>query len=245
MAGISKSSREKGSPVSQTTTVLEQIRTDILHGKLEPGSKLKIEVLTEKYATGASPLREALSILSTTGLVKRMENRGFRVGVVSAEHYAEILWTRCFVEERAIREAVLHGDREWEEKVVLAQYHLQRESDRLEADDDDALKQWERAHEEFHAVLISACPSKSLLRFCEQLYNESNRYRYIARLGRGSRSGAVEEHKRIADAALKRDGDLAGSLLVEHYRHTGDLLKAHLEGFDPHAGMRPALKITE
>ncbi|WP_087001735.1 GntR family transcriptional regulator [Rhizobium sullae] len=245
MAGIAKSPDEKSAPLSQTTVVFEQIRSDILHGALEPGSKLKIELLLERYGTGATPVREALSILSTTGLVERVENRGFRVAVVSPEHYAEILWTRCFVEERAVREAVLHGDVAWEEKIVLAQFHLQREAARLDKKDDGSLRQWEAAHFEFHAALISACPSKPLLRFCEQLYNESNRYRYIARLARGPRTGAVEEHKRVADAALDRNGDLAGSLLVEHYRRTGELLKAKLTGFDPKAGMRPALKVTE
>jgi DNA-binding GntR family transcriptional regulator len=230
--------------VSQTTVVLEQIRDDIIYGRLDPGAKLKIEVLQQRYSSGATPLREALSLLSMTGLVERIEQRGFRVARVSAAEYAEILWTRCFVEERALRESILHGTREWEEQIVLAQYHLQKASETLPNDDQDGNLDWERWHREFHSALIGACPSKSLLRFCAQLYDENNRYRYIARLGMRSREGAFEEHKRIADAALKRDKDLAASLLLEHYRKTGDLLHDRLEGFDPKTGHRPNLRIT-
>nr|WP_281411300.1 GntR family transcriptional regulator [Rhizobium leguminosarum] len=238
---ISSAQKQKSGPVSQTTTVLEAIRHDILHGVLAPGLKLKIELLQERYHSGATPIREALSLLSATGLVARIENRGFRVALISIEHCMEVIWTRCFVEERAIREAILHGGVAWEEKIVVAQYHLLRESDRQDADD-EAFRQWEKAHEEFHVALISACPSKSLLRFCAQLYNESNRYRYIGRLGRMSRAGAYEEHMKIADAALKRDGELAAALLVEHYRRTGELLKAHLEGAAQKPAVRPPLK---
>ncbi|MBY5825819.1 GntR family transcriptional regulator [Rhizobium leguminosarum] len=238
---MSTTRKEKSGPISQTTTVLEAIRSDILHGVLAPGLKLKIELLQERYNCGATPIREALSLLSANGLVKRIENRGFRVALVSPEHCAEVIWTRCFVEERAIREAILHGGADWEEKIVVAQYRLLQESDRLDAED-EAFRQWEKAHEDFHVALISACPSKSLLRFCAQLYNESSRYRYIGRLGRVSRAGAYEEHTKIADAALKRDGELAASLLVEHYRRTGELLKAHLEVSDSKPALRPPLK---
>jgi DNA-binding GntR family transcriptional regulator len=223
---------------------LELIRDDIIYGRLEPGAKLKIDVLQQRYATGATPLREALSQLSTTGLVERIEQRGFRVAHVSAEEYAEILWTRCFVEERALRESILHGGGEWEEQIVLAQYHLQRASEAPATDDQTSNETWERWHREFHATLIAACPSKSLLRFCAQLYDENNRYRSIARLGLRSREGAYEEHKRIADAVLKRESDVAASLLIDHYRRTGDLLREQLNGFDPKVVLRPTLRIT-
>ncbi len=54
-------------------------------GRLAPGAKLKIELLQERYQVGATPLREALSLLCATGLVERIEQRGFRVARVGAE----------------------------------------------------------------------------------------------------------------------------------------------------------------
>lgn len=228
--------------MSQTSAVLEWLRDDIIYGRLAPGTKLKIEALQKRYDMGSTPLREALSLLSATGLVERIDNRGFRVASVSAEDYAEILWTRCFIEERALREAILYGDRTWEEQIVLAQYHLLRASELANPDEPASIENWEKRHAEFHAALISACRSKFLLRFCAQLYDAGNRYRYIARLAPGARAGSYEEHKRLADAVLKRDADVAVAVLVEHFKRTGELLKDRLDDFDPKSPLRPDLK---
>jgi DNA-binding GntR family transcriptional regulator len=226
---------QKASPASaltSTTVVLDQIRNDIICGELAPGAKLKIELLQERYSVGATPLREALSLLCATGLVERFEQRGFRVAHVSAEEHAEILWSRCTCEEQALRDSIQRGDKNWEERIVVTQYHLHKASETLQNGKPESLHNWERWHSEFHAAIISACRSKYLIRFCAQLYDAGNRYRYLARLAPGFREGAYEEHKRISDAVLARDADLAVSLLIDHFRRTGDLLRDRFSDFD-------------
>lgn len=222
----------KVSSITSTTAVLERIRNDIICGQLAPGAKLKIELLQERYEVGATPLREALSLLCATGLVERIEQRGFRVAHVSAEEYSEILWSRCALEEQALRDSIAHGDKDWEERVVLTQYHLHRASEQMKGDGLQALQNWERWHSEFHAAIISACRSRYLLKFCAHLYDAGNRYRYLARLAPGFREGAYEEHKKIGDAVLARQADLAVSLLIDHFRRTGDLLRGRFSEFD-------------
>ena len=64
---------------SRTSDIYDRIRDDIIHGQLAPGSKLKIDLLREHYDVGATPLREALSLLTADGLVERLDQRGFRV----------------------------------------------------------------------------------------------------------------------------------------------------------------------
>ncbi len=243
MTTASSARGQKPAAVSQTTVALDQIREDIIRGRLGPGTKLKIELLQQRYNVGATPVREALSLLSATGLVERIEQRGFRVATVSDEDYAEILWTRCFLEERALRESILHGGQDWEERIVLAQHHMLRASETLSGDNPDSIQHWERWHAVFHAALISACRSRSLLRFCAQLYDEGNRYRYIARMAPGARGGSYDEHRRIADAVLRREADTAVTLLLDHFRRTGDLLRGNLADFDPAAGHKPRLRV--
>ena len=54
---------------TRASAVYERLRADIAHGVLEPGSKLRVGAMSERYGVGASPLREALSRLSAEGLV--------------------------------------------------------------------------------------------------------------------------------------------------------------------------------
>ena len=210
---------------SRTGRIYGRLRDDIIQGKLSPGSKLKIEDLKARYETGATPLREALSLLTTDGLVERLEQRGFRVAEASAREFEELLAIRCWIEERALRLAIRLGDRSWEESIVLARYRL-TSTPRVSPDVNyPESADWERAHKDFHLSLVAACGSTTLLRLCNQLYDENNRYRYIARLSNNERPDVLKEHEAIADAVLARDADLAVRLIIDHYTLTGNLLR--------------------
>ena len=221
---------------SRTTDIYGRIRDDIVRGHLPPASKLKIEVLRERYGVGATPIREALSLLTADGLVARVDQRGFRVSEVSSAEFDELLEIRCTIEGRALRLAVERGDSDWEERVVLSRYRLHRTPRILGGDDTE----WERCHKSFHMTLISACGSQTLLRMCNQFYDENNRYRYIARLGPNARPTVYEEHDALAETALARDVDKAVELLAEHYTATGHLLRQALRQMDASAAVKDA-----
>ena len=111
---------------SRTSQVYSSMRSDIITGILRPGHKLKIEELTKTYGVGSSPIREALSLLTSDTLVTRNDQRGFRVVEVSTEEFDELLKTRVLVEQLALKESMLNGDDIWEEKIILAAHRLSR-----------------------------------------------------------------------------------------------------------------------
>ena len=115
-----------GEGESRTARIFARLRNDIMTGRLEPGRKLKIEDLRRRYDSGTSTLREALSTMCADGLVERLDQRGFRVADVSVGAFDEFLKTRCWLEERAVRESVAQGDTAWEEDVVLAHHRLSK-----------------------------------------------------------------------------------------------------------------------
>jgi DNA-binding GntR family transcriptional regulator len=210
---------------SRTSDIYDRIRDDITRGRFAPGLKLKIEVLRSIYGIGATPIREALSLLTADGLVERLDQRGFRVAEVSAAEFDELLALRCWIEERAVSEAIRNGGKDWEEGIVIAQFHLSR-TPRVPPDVSQAANlEYERCHRKFHSSLVAACGSNTLLRLWNQLYNEANRYRYMARLSAHERPDIGGEHEEIAAAVLGRDTHLAVQRLVAHYRRTGDLLR--------------------
>ncbi len=135
---------------SMTSRAYAQMKLDIISGRLAPGAKLKIETLRQDYNVGTSPIREALSLLTSDHFVERIDQRGFRVSNVSGDEFDELLRTRCWLEERALRESIARGSTAWEEKVVIANYRLSR-IPRSQSDDHFvANEQWEIAHKDFH-----------------------------------------------------------------------------------------------
>ena len=212
---------------SITTQLFDRLRDDVLNGVLQPGQKLKIETLREQYDVGASPVREALSMLTAEGLVQRLDQRGFRVTDVSVSAFEELLRTRCWLEERALRESIDGGSDHWEENVLLAHHRLTR-TPRSDGQSDQSTPDWEKAHRLFHMSLLAACRSQFLIGYCGQLYDLNIRYRNLAGSVAYPSRNVAQEHQNICDAALARDADRAVALLIDHYTSTGEFLKLRL-----------------
>lgn len=223
-----------GSVPSITSRTYDRLRASILSGELAPGSKLKIDQLKGALDVGASPIREALSLLTSDHLVERIDQRGFRVAHVSETDFAELLKTRAWLEERALRESIAHGDRSWEEALVLAHYRLSRtprtpaDEARSNASAPRSSVEWERCHREFHFALLSACGSSILLRYCQQLYDQNIRYRFLSSRTAYPKRDIQGEHTDIMQAAIDRKADDAVAALLSHYRRTGDFLSTDI-----------------
>jgi len=226
-AGSGQNGESLGSS-SITSQAYSRLRSDIMSGALTPGKKLKIEELRGRYDFGSSPIREALSMLTSDLFVERIDQRGFRVADVSEKEFDELLRTRRWLEERALRESIAHGDNRWEEQVVLSAYRLSRVP-RSQADDQFVANQeWEIRHKHFHMALLAACPSSIMLKFCDQLYDQNVRYRHLSGSKAYPSRDINAEHNAITDAVLERNADLAVELLMSHYSTTGNFLKQKL-----------------
>lgn len=208
---------------SATQRAYHDIRKLIINGEIAPSEQLKVESLKVLLRTSASPIREALSLLTSDQLVERIDQRGFRSAPVSKTHFQEILMLRCQLEGLAIRNSIQSGDKSWEENLVLSHYRLQQ-SDRTNAEE------WERQHRAFHSALLQGCNSPILLRYCDQLYDLNIRYRFLAgKSGRYSKRNINDEHKDILDATLARDETAAANQLAQHYELTGQFLSTQFD----------------
>ena len=212
-----------GKETSATRDCYLRLRDLILTGAMPPGQKLKIEELRTLLNTGASPVREALSLLTSDKLVERIDQRGFRAAPVSKANFEEILMLRCTLEDMALRASIKQADTGWEEQGVLWHHHMKQASKRSTSD-------FEVAHKAFHMALLANAGLPMLEGYCAQLYDLNIRYRYLAAGVPSYGERSIEaEHQAIFDAALDRDADAASTALIEHYRRTGQYLSSQME----------------
>lgn len=218
---------EMRTDASATQKAYAALRRMILTGELKPGEKLKIERLRKLLDTGGSPIREALSLLTSDQLVERLDQRGFRTAETSEENFNELLTLRCALEEMALRQSVTNATDEWEESLVIAHHKM------LRADKSD-IDAFEDRHKQFHMALLANCGSPILLKFCHLLYDLNIRYRYLAARSDSYRGRDVAaEHAAILQAAIERDADVAAERLTAHYRQTGDYLASIFRSAPP------------
>lgn len=204
------------------STVYQRLRDDILNSQLKPGHKLRLQALTKNYQVGNSPLREALNRLLSNGMVVREENRGFRVSPATVSELKDLIRTRCWLEEIALRESIKNATDEYDENIVLAFHRLSRVKPSKNCS--YASEEQEKRHFEFHQALLTACDSNILLGYCAQLHEQTLRYRNLSEVVEYREGHENIEHKEIQDAVLDRDADKAVELLRSHYNITADIV---------------------
>lgn len=208
---------------TRASEVYDQLKADILQGRLQADQKLKIEELSNHYSTGASPLREALNRLSAEGLVSRSDQRGFNVAPLHWEELDALTETRCFIEGKALEESIQNRTDDWESKLALLIHKLSRTPRSLETKEHNANPEWESLHKEFHKTLLENASSRWLKEFSETLSTESYRYRQVAASKNFGRRDHHAEHIAIFQAAINGDIVSAKQLLLEHYRTTSTM----------------------
>lgn len=229
---VSTKNKPASSSSTLATSVYDRIRHDILTGNLRPNKKLRTEELRELYEAGNSPIREALNRLSSDGFVVREEQRGFHVAAVSKQELRELVKTRCWLEEMALRQSITRGDTHWEEQLVLAHHRLSRVTRFTNEENYERNPEWDSVHRSFHLALLSACGSRPLIGFCEQLNDQADRYRQLAVATSFPGRDPKNEHEAIYTATLNRDADTAVELLCEHYRKTMQIIENSTIAFD-------------
>jgi DNA-binding GntR family transcriptional regulator len=196
-----------------------RIQRAIRSGALSPSQRLRFDDLRKLCDMSISPVREALTRLTAEGLTELEGHRGFRVAPVSIDDLWDTVRTRQLMESQALRLSIEKGDEHWEAALMTAFHLLSPSKPPNKNTKPDAYEEWEGRHAAFHRTLISACGSPLLLSLCETLLMRADRYRRLSTWSPLARDIGLE-HKRIYQAAIKRNADRACKLLCAHYENT-------------------------
>lgn len=210
--------------MSLTQAAYERLRGDVLTCRLRPGEKLVIGDLCRELGFSLGAVREALSRLTSEGLVIAEPQRGFRVAPISEDELLDLTQVRIQIECLCLEQSIAKGDVAWEARLVAAYHALSRIPEREPKDQDRLSETWINAHNEYHAALVGGCASPWLLRLRAILYAQSERYRRLSLpLARQARP-VGDEHRDIMQATLARDFPRASELLRQHLSTTASIL---------------------
>ncbi|ALM53575.1 GntR family transcriptional regulator [Halomonas huangheensis] len=197
--------------------VLQQM---IVHGELAPGARIVEPALCEQLGISRTPLREALSLLASDGLITPRRNRNAIVSLIDAQELEHLFEVEAGIERLAVSLAAERMSNTEIKQLETLQEQLEK---LLEKGDRDA---YFTLNQRIHSLLVAGARNPVLEETHRRLLGRLERARYLAldRLGRWQES--TDEHRAILEALKVRDGELAGRLLSEHVHHTGDAITA-------------------
>jgi len=222
-AAYTEAMKAPGITKTRSDTVYAQLRNDLLQGEFEPGAKLRITELANRYNCSPSVLREVLNRLSQQALVVAIPQRGFAVPELTVEALLDLRHARILVETMALRESITHGDLQWESDVLAAHHRLQQTH---QVDQGGHLTgEWEQAHNHFHYTLLAGGPSKVLTEVAVGLRDRSQLFVHWSReLVKDDDRDVPAEHQLIAETTLARDADGAAEALKAHIERSAQVL---------------------
>lgn len=203
--------------------LVEQLRQLIYDGDLAPGTRLTEEELSQRFGVSRTPLREALKLLSSDGLIRIEPNRGAAVTELSTAELAETFPVMGALEALAGELAAARADtvdlaalRALHEEIV-AHYHKQD------------LKAYFAANQRFHERLLEAAHNDTLAHHYHLLAGRVRRARYRANLSPERWAQSVREHEAIIALLEARDGQALARTLRTHIDHKFETVRDAIE----------------
>jgi len=201
-----------------------RLREMIIEGQLAPGEKLSEQALGDLFQVSRTPLREALKVLASEGLIEIRPNRGARVAPLTVADLDEAFPIMGALEalsgELACRNAT---DRQIERARAL---HRQM----VEKYEAGALPAYFRLNETIHELILEAAANPTLAKMQHSLSGRVRRARYLANMSPERWAAAVSEHEEIIDAFAARDGKRLGKILKRHLANKLEAVKRSMVG---------------
>lgn len=200
--------------------VAERIRALILSGDLEPKARVNEMELAERFGISRTPLREAIKILATEGLLDLLPNRGARVASISEAEIDETIEVVAGLEATAADLACQHITEA--EIEAIAEKHAAMRSAWNFGDE----YQYFTLNRQIHEAIMAASRNAILQGIYANLSGRIQRARYQAHKTPEQWAKAMREHEDMMALLRQRDCEALGRLMREHIRGKKILIAA-------------------
>ncbi|MCX7257774.1 MAG: GntR family transcriptional regulator [Polaromonas sp.] len=199
------------SPRALYEKVAELLRQRIFDRELSPGSWIDELKLAEEYGISRTPLREALKVLATEGLVTMKVRRGAYVTEVSDTDLADVYHLLALLESDAA-----------EVVAVKATESQLRELESLHQELEKSVSNRERffeINEAFHMRLLEIANNRWRDQMVADLRKVMKLNRHNSLLKSGRLEESLAEHRAIMAALMARDAAATAQRMREHFQN--------------------------
>lgn len=197
-------------PLALYQEVAERLRQRIFAHELPPGTWVDEQALADHYGISRTPLREALKVLASEGLVTLKPRKGCYVTEISDRDLDEIFTVMALLEGQCAREAATKAGTAG--LAELERIHAKLERAATETDIDGFFE----ANQAFHRAVQALADNRWLLNVIEDLRKVIKLSRHHSLFSEGRLEQSLSEHREILAALAARDPDAADRKMRGH-----------------------------
>jgi len=203
--------------------VFEKLQKAVFSGKFKSGDRITEKEIAEELKVSRTPVREALYRLASTGLIKIIPHRGFIISRWSSKEIKDVIELRIALEIFAVKLAIqriLPNEINELKTLIVKMDKAVKKEDMMKASHLNYL---------FHNKIILASKNKELFEVTEPIKNKIHHFRIISIFTPNRLKESYEEHKKILDAIINKDIELAQELTSQHIKKVGFIIKEKIE----------------
>lgn len=232
-------SSDKDQSATLTAAAVDILREMIIQGDLRPGEHVQENRICSILDMSRTPVRSAFAVLKTEGYLVYYPNRGYFVREFEVADLREQWELRAVLEALGARKCAERGISKEDETILLS---CLASGDRIldrgffERNDVEPYRQMNMT---FHETLLRASGLKSLpnaLKATQNVPLVSKRILVWQDFEHLKRSH--DDHHRVVDAVLAREGARAEALMREHVYYAGIFVSNHVSRQEPGQVMR-------
>jgi GntR family transcriptional regulator, rspAB operon transcriptional repressor len=213
-----------GGRTSLANEAADRLRDLILLEQLEPGAPIHEGKLAEALGISRTPMRDAVRLLETEGLIEFTATRRPYVANPSLESIAQSLNVLATLEALAGEQACRNATDD-EIEQIQGLYRTM-----IETSDDDRPLDFFRTDMAFHSAIVAASRNQPLAETHRQYNARLWRARYLSSRRRLNRPRTLAQHQDIYEALAARDGAACARALRIHLDATVSNITAITKG---------------
>ncbi len=216
--------------------VYTQLRQEISHLELPPGSAISEIETAERFDVSRTPVRDAFKRLEREGLLEIRPHIGTFISLIDLNAVSDVLYMREALEYAVLSDLARKYDKSMDLRIRLL---LQEQKDLIDSDMpiEKLSRKFIDCDDEFHAALFEAAGKKNITNFLTLVNAQYSRFRTVVNFkGKDDLLKLYEAHEKMWEYITKKDLDSLKDCINHHindgFSASSDIIRKYPDYFE-------------
>ncbi|MDR3671495.1 MAG: GntR family transcriptional regulator [Holophaga sp.] len=199
--------------VNRTSIAYDSLKNSIFTNEIKPGDYLSENQVAQSLGMSRTPIREALKVLASEGLVEIHNGVGIFVKQVTTKELSDLFEVRAALECAALHSSLeVISDQEID-GIVADWMECKR---KIQAGQKTDIDQILLLDKQLHSLIVERCANGFLKSVIDGIQAKIMRYRRLSALALNDGLGIIEQHLELMNCMKTRNIENLSKMLKEH-----------------------------